>query len=309
MKDEKGITFKNTTEEQAEKYFSEKNNYLRTAAYKRNYQKYMSGENKGKYISLDFSYLQELSTIDMHFRFIVYRMCLDVEHALKVKIISDIENDTTTDGYDIIKEFFDNNGDVLRKIESTSKAPFTCELIQEYFTITTIYNAEKDKNESKIIGYDECPAWVLVELVTFGDFLRFYDFYYDSRKMKKIDFSILSLVRNLRNGCAHNNCILSDLKHGTSHPPMKIKTRIAQIPTLTKNQRQKKLSCRPMLEFVCLLYVYNLVVSEEIKKYRMGELEDLFFFRMLRHKEYFASNELIKSNYQFACEVIKNLKK
>ena len=57
------------------------------------------------------------------------------------------------------------------------------------------------------------------------------------------------------------------------------------------------------------LYVYNLVVSEEGKKHRMSELENLFFVRMLRHKEYFASNELIKSNYQFACEVKKNLKK
>lgn len=65
----KGITFKYITEEEAAEYLTDKNNYLRTAAYRKNYQKHNKGLNIGKYIDLDFSYLQELSTIDMHFRF------------------------------------------------------------------------------------------------------------------------------------------------------------------------------------------------------------------------------------------------
>ena len=67
------------------------NNYLRTASYRKNYQKYRNGIHKGKYIDLDFSYLQELSTTDMHFRFIVSKMCLDIEHDLKVKMLKDIK--------------------------------------------------------------------------------------------------------------------------------------------------------------------------------------------------------------------------
>ena len=91
MKNEKGIQFKYTSESKAENYLANVNNYLRTAAYRKNYQKHTKGINNGKYIGLDFAYLQELSTIDMHFRFIVSKMSLDIEHDLKVQMLKNIE--------------------------------------------------------------------------------------------------------------------------------------------------------------------------------------------------------------------------
>ena len=109
MKNEKGISFNYISETDAENYLLNVNNYLRTAAYRKNYQKHTKGVNKGKYIGLDFAYLQELSTIDMHFRFIVSKMCLDIEHALKVQMIKDIECDPSTDGYDIVDHFLSQN--------------------------------------------------------------------------------------------------------------------------------------------------------------------------------------------------------
>ncbi|MCD8378875.1 MAG: hypothetical protein LUC95_00795 [Lachnospiraceae bacterium] len=39
MRDEKGITFKYTSEQAAETYLSDVNNYLRTAAYRQNYRR------------------------------------------------------------------------------------------------------------------------------------------------------------------------------------------------------------------------------------------------------------------------------
>ena len=58
MRDEKGITFKYVTEEKAEAYLTDINNYLRTAAYRQNYSKYTRGVNTGKYINLNlYNYL------------------------------------------------------------------------------------------------------------------------------------------------------------------------------------------------------------------------------------------------------------
>lgn len=102
MKNTKGITFKYMSEIDAEKYLININNYLRTAAYRKNYQKHSKGVNKGKYINLDFAYLKELSTLDMHFRFLVSKMCSDIEHDVKVQILKDIESNTSTDGYDLV---------------------------------------------------------------------------------------------------------------------------------------------------------------------------------------------------------------
>lgn len=300
MKTEKGIRFQYISESDAENYLTNINNYLRTAAYRKNYQKYKNGINKGKYICLDFAYLQELSTIDMHFRFIVSKMCLDIEHDLKVKMLKDIENDSSTDGYDIVKNFLDQNAYIVGKIEATSSSPFTSDLIHKYFTLQRICNTSKQK----IIAYDNCPAWVLLEMLTFGDFIKFYEFYYSSRSFSKLSTSVINLVKSLRNGVAHNNCILANLAHGTSRAPQEISQEISKIASINSNQRRKKLSCRPMLEFTSLLYAYKLVVSDKVTYHRIKELKYLFFTRMSEKKGFFKDNELIKSNYAFACKVI-----
>ena len=300
----KGITFKYTTEEKAAEYLTDKNNYLRTAAYRKNFQKYNNGSNIGKYINLDFSYLQELSTIDMHFRFLISKMCSDIEHDLKVRMLKDIENDPSTDGYDIVNTFLSQNSYIVGKLEATSVSPFTSDLIHKYFTIQRVYNPQKRKNENKITDYTDCPAWVLLEMLTFGDFIRFYEFYYSTRTYTKISSPIINLVKSLRNGVAHNNCILADLAHGTSRAPAEISQTIAKIPSIST--RQKKLSCRPMLEFIALLYTYNLIVSNKVKYHRTRELKNLFYNRMAEKKAFFQKNELIKSNYEFVRKIIES---
>ena len=61
-----------------------------------------------------------------------------------------------------------------------------------------------------------------------------------------------------------------------------------------------------MLEFTGLLYVYKLVVSDKVKYHRIKELKALFFERMPEKRGFFKNNELIKSNYEFACKVISS---
>ena len=304
MEQEKGIQFKYTSKKDAEIYLTNVNNYFRTAAYRKNYQKYLNGKNKGKYIGLDFAYLQELSTLDMHLRFIISKMCSDIEHALKVQMVKDIEADTTTDGYDITTTFLAQNQRIREKIESTTMSPFSGDLINKYFTVQSIYNPKRQRNEHKITAYDDCPAWVLVELLTFGDFIRFYKFYYENRNLPQIPTSIIHLVKHLRNAAAHNTCIIADLAHSASFAPRVLSNAFKDIPTIGDKQRKRKLSCRPMLEFTALLYVYKIAVSEKVKHHRIKELKYLFFKRMPQKKGFFKNNELIISNYKFACTLI-----
>ena len=303
---EKGITFRFISEEKAIDYLSDRNNYMRTAAYRKNYQKHTTGCNTGKYIDLDFSYLQELSTIDMHFRFLIYKMCSDIEHDLKVQILKDIESNPSTDGYDVVNDFLNQNGYIVGKLEATSASPFTSDLISKYFTVQQQYNPHRGKRENKIIAYDDCPAWVLVEMLTFGDFIKFYEFYYASRSNARVSSKVIHLVKSLRNGAAHNNCILANLAHGTTRAPAEISQAVAKIPSITSGQRQKKLSCRPMLEFVALLHAYRLVVSEKVRYHRTLELKKLFYERMPEKKDFFIKNQLIITNYEFACKIIDN---
>lgn len=306
LRDEKGVSFKYVTEEKAEKYFIQVNNYLRTVAYRKNYQKYQNGVSKGKYIDLDFSYLQELSTIDMHLRNLITKMCIDIEHDLKVMLLKNLENDIGEDGYAIVDNFLSVNPYIVEKIEAASASPFTENLIHKYFNVQKIHNSQKGKKENKIVAFD-CPVWVLLELISFGDFIRFYEYYYGIKGNMPISISVINLVKSLRNGCAHNNCIIADLNSGTSTAPAEIYRIIKKMPDINKNQRQKKLSCRAVLEFVCMLCVYEEVVSEKVKKHRVEELKWLFGVRIKEKKEFFIKNQLITSTYDFSNKVIRNL--
>lgn len=50
LKDEKGITFSIMSETEAAEYLSKRNNYMRTASYRKNYAKHETGAQVGKYI-------------------------------------------------------------------------------------------------------------------------------------------------------------------------------------------------------------------------------------------------------------------
>ena len=108
----------------------------------------------------------------MHFRFLVSKMCLDIEHDLKVRMLKDIETDSTTDGYDIVNIFLSHNSYIIGKLEATSASPFTSDLIHKYFIVQRVYNPQKGKKENKITLYDDCPAWVLLEMLTFGNVIN-----------------------------------------------------------------------------------------------------------------------------------------
>lgn len=303
MRDELGVTFRYTTEREAEDYLTDVNNYMRVGSYRKNYQKALRGPDTGKYVHLDFACLQELAVLDMHFRFLVQRMCSDIEHALKVKLIAEIEKDETTDGYDIVKQFLQQNPVIVRKIESTVASPFTTDLIHKYFLTQKIFNETKGRYEIRIIDCSDCPAWVLLELLTFGDFLYFYDFYASGKS--KIPRNILNMVKSIRNAAAHNNCILADLNRGNVRIPKEIDIQVQSFRTISNHTRKAKLSSRPMAEFAALLYVYDLTVCGKVRQHRTEELKTFFFGRMQEKKNLFRENELIQTTYDTAIKMVE----
>ena len=135
LKEEKGVTFSVMNEDAAISYLSERNNYLRTASYRKNYQKYLHTESEGKYINLDFAYLAELSTIDYYLRSILLKMCINIEHAMKVLLVETVSQADSEDGYQIIDDFIREYPSVLTDIAQKADAVFTKDLINKYFDI------------------------------------------------------------------------------------------------------------------------------------------------------------------------------
>src|SRR5699024_6092128 len=77
----KGITFNQTSEDEAKKYLSGNSYYYKVTAYRKNFPK----NRENKYQNVDFSTLKDLATIDMHLRYLLIKLSLDIEHAIKTK--------------------------------------------------------------------------------------------------------------------------------------------------------------------------------------------------------------------------------
>lgn len=75
----KGIMFEKMSEADAKRFLENSNYYFKLKAYCKNYSK----NADGKYTGLDFAYLVDLSTIDLHLRKFIIKVSLDVEHFLK----------------------------------------------------------------------------------------------------------------------------------------------------------------------------------------------------------------------------------
>ena len=65
------------------------------------------------------------------------------------------------------------------------------------------------------------------------------------------------------------------------------------------------MSNRVVMEFVSMLYVYNLVVSKKVKFHRIHEFKIFWNGRMIEKKNFFKTNELLTGTYDFIKKVIE----
>lgn len=314
----KGIKFTIITQADAKQHLNNHNNYFKLTSYRKNYVKTTTGTNAGKYENLEFAYLIELARIDTEIRHLLLQMTLDIEHFLKVALIKAVEDRMTNigdeDGYEIIKGYLmaDDITAISEKAEIMAKrnSQFSKKIKQN----------EKNPYCSGLIGSysNEMPVWAFVELSSFGD-LKDLIAYYSLKTgwIPPVDLKTLDRVRQLRNACAHGNCIINDLrpisnastnKSGTSFAPPYI-TKFVKSAGIGENARYKKLSNPRINQIVHLLYAYNTVVtSKNTRSHRLQEFHDLVNVRLTENASYFLTNQLLKSTYDFFKKIDATLK-
>ena len=306
----KGISFNYFPEEKAAEFLDTNNNYYKLTSYRKNFNKFTRGNNAGNYENLDFGYLVDLSTIDMHLRRILLVMCLDIEHYSKVHLLKAIENNDLEDGYNIVNLFLESKNNkflkngkevienkVIYNIKRNINNPYCGQLLKKH---------KIDNNTKNIDGF---PVWALVEVIPFGDFRELFRFYYTHYKIKdeKDIGYLLNIVNQLRNAAAHNNCIINDLFPGEEKPNFQVSDFLSKIG-IKEKMREKKISNPRIKQIVTTIYVFDSIVqSEKLKKSRYTELNDLVSNRMRRNKNYYSSNNTIRTSFEFFDTIVTNL--
>ena len=304
----KNIKFEYISESDALKYLKDNNNYYNLTSYKHNFEKYMfDGKFIDKYIDLDFAYLKDLSIIDYRVRLILFKMIINIEHYLKMKILNTIENIDEEDGYRIVNLYLDkdfNNDKFPKKLHNSIFKKVGSEYYQKIFSK---YDIDKDKKLENI------PIWEFLEIITFGELVNFYEFYtkeYGLREESK-DVYILRDIVKLRNAVAHNSCILSDLVSKDNNYPVSYKiVNYLKKCSIGKEMRNNKLTNSKIRQITYTLYMFNeIVTSDGIKENVRKDINKLFYNRIIYHKEYYNNNELLKSVYSYFDKIIqKNYK-
>ena len=288
----KGVKFQIKSQIEAENYLNKNNNYFKLTSYRKNFDKYVEGINKSKYINLDFEMLTDMAIIDMILRKTILGMILDLEHYAKIRLLSKIAS-TSKDGYSIVDDYI---------LDLKSRKQYE--------------ELEKEINRNKENTYcgglvnkynKEYPVWVFLEIISFGRFIDFYKYtanYYNDKKMINEAY-LLKNVRELRNACAHNNCILNDLrinttKHKTNYFVSSAIERIG-IPRTTV---RKKTSNPRIQQIVTLLYLNSIMItSEGVLKNQTKQLK-ILKDRMNKNINYYSKNLIIKTTFDFLTKII-----
>ena len=284
-KNDLGITFNLMDENTAAEFLKKHNYFFRLKQYAETCQE---RTKSGKYVGLDFGYLVELSSIDMFLRKLIFKMTIDLEHYLKVKIVNDCQKNEADDGYEVVEKF-------LEKYPKVKESLLTGSRLAGYSGV----DFEK---------YLAAPAvWNFIEMIGFYDFISFYSFYYDYFRLQCNYTKHFDSVRRLRNTTAHNVCLLCNFKPVPNfHYDLETSFELLQSNMGIGNGLISNSLKVPLLnDFAVMLSVYTkLVTSEKVKEKTLEEIKFFFDGRMIYHKDYFEGNSSVKNAYKFARAVL-----
>ncbi|AXH03404.1 hypothetical protein Lpl43_08315 [Lactiplantibacillus plantarum] len=275
---ERGITFDITSEEAAESFMESNNYYFKLASYRKNFPKI-----NGKYINLDFAYLQDMAAIDASLRRFLSDITLAVEHGLKVKILDLLTKNDDEDGYSIVQEFRDSKP-------------------KSYGRVLSYLQANRYSHDLYSKHHNEPAVWVFLEVAPFGDLSQFIEFYfskYPSRALATI-VANMKFAKNIRNAAAHSNPILVNLFTPLEFLPHPTQAVVSEASLM--NVDNLLLTDMKIHDLVALFYL-NKILTSKAARIHFHEHGIRVIERFNRHSDYYQTVASIK---QFT-EILSNI--
>ena len=297
MSSQKGIKFEQCEKFYAKEFLSYHSYYFKLKAYDKCFETYNNPKHPkyGQYVSLDFKQLLILSKIDMAFRHILLDLSLEIEHSLKVFLNHLISEASTEDGYTVVEQFLQNNDKIKSKIENIishpNSNPYTIDMVKKY--------------------KDNFAIWNLIEILTFGDLLHFWNFYMSNQEVKIKQSSLIIYVKYIRNASAHLNCMLNQLsysKNGFKVKPSKLlKNLISQNLFNGKkisDSWDRLLEVPVLHDFAACIFVFISFVKSDNAFERTKE-NLLSFADLVKKYRYIFNNELnLQSGFDYILKLI-----
>lgn len=317
----KGITFNSYNESLAKEILTDRTYYYKVTAFRKNFYK----DKDNKYTNVDFSILNDLATIDMHFRYLFLKLSLDIEHNIKSLIIRLI-TESDEDGFKIIDEYN------LFELESYRQKLITMELSHEvienrmkkYETIDKklleAFKSQRDYSYDLIVKRKNKPSiWVLIELMSYGQLCFFIKFYVQKKKYKykevKLANSLLFDSKNIRDSSAHSRPIIFNivgpnqfLISNEKRIKLQVRNYLTQNCNISDSITNNPLRNLKIHDITALLYLHDYYVKGRISRVeRKKELVSLIKRCRLKKSYYEEHSEFGEIMY-ILFKLIRNYK-
>lgn len=319
-------------------------------AFAKNYRKYSSGENEGKYIGLDFGCLAELTRMDKSLRSLVLQLTLDIEHCLRVRIdraamrhgigryalsaayqervsgqvvddqVERFSGEDAKRAFTRIHEMADIDG-----IDARSCVVLANKMTAELATITHGQSPTYIKDGVACMGNSPYsrdlvrkyeggpfPYWFLLELMTFGNVVRFYKACFGKDGLipqEKEEASVLRRInpylqcaKVLRNAAAHSDCLLNGLADHRQRirASKRIKAALVDELALDESLVSPVISVQVAMDLAVVLLCYKEIVPDGESKSLATESMVATADRLCLNAGWFSSNNDIRDFLTYA---------
>ena len=294
---EKGVTFELCSEDEAKSYLADRPYYFKIRSFRTLYDKRVGGDRDGQYINLDFGHLRALASLDRDLRYALLPLTLDVEHAARTKLIRNITERPDEDGYGVCADYMAS----LNKDERNRRRGDVAMLKHDLYCRDLLLKYGKDPAKM--------PAWVLLELFSFGSIAGFYLFCakrWEDKAMEKEHY-MLRQAQFIRNACAHSSNMVNGF--GAQDDEIETNTMVENALAetgLSHRVRTSKMKNPRLKQIATLMYLHSRLVTEGTDRRRAVADMQALKASMNKSLEKLSANDIVRSSLTFLIALIDN---
>lgn len=292
---EKGVTFELCSEEDARSYLSDRTYYFKLRSYRTLFDKRVGGARDGQYVGLDFGHLLALASLDRDLRYALLPLTLDVEHAARTKLMRNITERPDEDGYTVCADYMAS----LNHTERRRRRGDVAMLKRDIYCSGLLEKYSDDPAKM--------PAWVLLELFSFGSFIDLYLFCakrWGNSKMVSEHY-LLRQAKSVRNACAHSSGMLNGFREADRSIAADQNVQKALAKTgLSHRVRTARMENPRIKQIVTLMYLHFSTITEGTGRARAVESMQRLKGRMVAVSKLMPANDTVVSSLTFLATLI-----
>lgn len=150
---------------------------------------------------------------------------------------------------------------------------------------------------------DDMPAWVLLELISFGSFIDFYLFCskrWNDAALNEEHYMLRS-IKAARNAAAHSSNVINGFGKSGGTAPVVPETlsKALSAASISKRVRASKMANPRLQQLATLLYMHSTSITDEASRSRSARELDALSSDMANTLEAIPTNDAVNSSFTF----------